>query len=101
MKGNLFDGVSSKVDKGVGKISNRLVDMFYGSNPYDTKPMDNDELLLIYENLSSAELGDLPDPNNPTYVGDIEYLIEKYGRDAVSQRFYEIEQIKSRRMKNA
>ena len=68
-----------------------------GKKPFRMEPVSDDEQLYIYENMTSAALGDSPDANDPSYVGDLEYAIETYGEEAVNDWMFDMEQIKKRR----
>lgn len=68
-----------------------------GKKPFREEPVSVDEQLYIYDNMTSARLGDFPDQNDVTYLGDLEYAIETYGEDAVNDWMFEMEQAKRRR----
>ncbi len=80
-----------------GLVREELQRRSKGKRPFRMDPVDNDTLMYIHDNMSSAALGDLPDPNNPDYIGDFEYAVETYGYEAVDNWLFEMSQLKKRR----
>jgi len=97
MKENPLDNVKAEVDKRHGLLRKSLHDTWGKTKPFNKEPVDNDLLEYVHDHMSSAALGDLPDPNDPTYIGDMEYAIETYGRETVNQFMMDVAKRKNRR----
>ena len=97
MKEGIYDEALKGVGEVIEQVSNELANEFKDKKPFDKEPISNDFLIFVSENMSSAMSGDLPDENDPSYVGDMEYIIEKYGAEAVNQRLFEISELRKRR----
>lgn len=97
MKESRGDRVVNKLNERFRRLGARLAKDFKGTKPFRMEPVDNDTLLYIRDNMSSAALGDLPDPNDPTYIGDMEYALETYGPEEVNDWLYEMNELKMRR----
>jgi len=85
MKENVADSILERVNKMVGKVAGRLSIQYKGVKPFDKQPVKTEDQLFWYEQLG---------------IEDMQYLIQKYGRDAVNQFVFESEQIKARRSRN-
>ncbi len=85
MKENPIDNVKSGIVERMGWAREKLNKDWKGVKPFNRTPAPDDEVLRIYENMAPE---------------DLNYLISTYGQDAVNQRFYEVEQMKQRRMNN-
>ena len=66
------------------KVKEELARQSKGVKPYRREATNNDELFYIYDNAS---------------LEDMQYLIDTYGREAVNQRLFEVNQLKARRKK--
>ena len=64
------------------KVKEELARQSKGVKPYRREATNNDELFYIYDNAS---------------LGDMQYLIDTYGREAVNQRLFEVNQLRRRK----
>ena len=64
------------------KVKEELARQSKGVKPYRREATSNDELFYIYDNAS---------------LGDMQYLIDTYGREAVNQRLFEVNQLRRKR----
>ena len=83
---NVADNILTRMNKRVEAVSRRLSSQYKGVKPFDAQEVKPEDQLFWYEQLGTQ---------------DMDYLIEKYGRDAINQFVFESEQIKARRSKNA
>ncbi len=97
MKKGRGDRVVDILNERFDRTRAKLRKDFKGEKPFRMEPVDNDTLMYVYDNMSSASLGDLPDPNDPSYIGDMEYALETYGEEDVNQWLFEMDQLKQRR----
>lgn len=86
MKENVADNILARVNKTVGNVANRLSVQYKGVKPFDKQPVKPEDQLFWYEQLG---------------IQDMDYLIEKHGRDAINEYVFNMETIKQRRSKNA
>ena len=64
------------------KVKEEIVRQSKGVKPYRREAMSNDELFYIYDNAS---------------LEDMQYVLDTYGRDAVNQRLFEVNQLRRRK----
>ena len=84
MKDSRQDIIVDKLLNRFGKVKEEIVHQSKGVKPYRREAGSNDELFYIYDNAS---------------LEDMQYVIDTYGRDAVNQRLFEVNQLKARRRK--
>ena len=84
MTENIADKILARMNKRVEAVAKRLSDQYKGVKPFDSQEVKPEDQLYWYERLGTQ---------------DMDFLIEKYGRDAMSQYVFESEQIKARRKK--
>jgi len=82
---NIADNILGRMNKRVEAVSNRLSEQYKGVKPFDAQEVKPEDQLYWYEQLG---------------VQDMDYLIEKYGRDTINTYVFNMETIK-RRSKNA
>jgi len=82
---NVADSILGRMNKRVDAVSKRLSDQYKGVKPFDAQEVKPEDQLFWYEQLGTQ---------------DMDYLIEKYGRDAINKFVYDSEMIKQRRSKN-
>ena len=99
MKEQRGDRVVDIINERGTRVKKLIVKELKGTKPFRNDPISDDQNLFTYENMSSAMAGDLPAPDDPTYIGDLEYALETYGADAVNEWICSIEKIKQRRHK--
>lgn len=85
MKENIADNILARMNKTVGNVAKRLATQYQGVKPFDKEPMKSEDQLFWYEQLG---------------MQDMAYLVQKYGREALNEYVFNMEQIKSRRSKN-
>lgn len=76
------DRVVSKLNKRFGRVRARLSKEYKGKNPFRQEPVDNDELLYIYTNMTEEDVG---------------YVLRTYGPEKVNNWMGDMEKIKARR----
>ena len=86
MRDNIADSILNRINTRIGSVSNRLSVQYKGVKPFDAQEVKPEDQLFWYEQLG---------------VQDMDYVIEKYGRDRINQFVFESEQIKARRKTNA
>lgn len=74
-KVNIGDSVLSEVMKGIGKVTDYVSKEFKSVKPFDKEKIDPREQLFWYEQLG---------------IEDMNYLVQKYGEDAVNKYVYEM-----------
>ena len=65
-----------------GKVKEEIVRQSKGVKPFRREAGSNDELIYIYDNAS---------------LEDMQYVIDTYGREAVNQRLFEVNQLRRRK----
>jgi len=83
---NVADNILAKMNKRVDAVAKRLSNQYKGVKPFDAREIKPEDQLFWYEQLAPA---------------DMDFLIEKYGRDAINELIFSMEQLKARRSKNA
>lgn len=83
---NVADNILGRMNKRVEAVAQRLSDQYKGVKPFDAQEIKPEDQLYYYDQLGTA---------------DMDYLIEKYGRDAINEYVFNMETIKQRRSKNA
>jgi len=86
MRENIADSILERVNKRITSVAGKLAKQYQGVKPFNRQEAKPEDRLFWYEQLT-------PD--------DMNYFIQKYGRDAVNQFIYENETYKSRRVNNA
>ena len=81
---NVADSILGRMNKRVDAVAKRLSSQYKGVKPFDAQEVKPEDQLFWYEQLGTQ---------------DMDYLIEKYGRDRINQFVFESEQIKARRSK--
>ena len=84
MKDSKQDIIVDRLLERFGKVKQELARQYKGVKPFRREAMSNDEVFYIYDNAS---------------LEDMQYVIDTYGREAVNQRLFEINQLKARRRK--
>ncbi len=84
MSENIADSILGRINKRVEAVAGRLSGQYKGVKPFDAQEVKPEDQLYWYEQLGTD---------------DMDYLIEKHGRDTVNQFVFESEQIKQRRSK--
>lgn len=82
MKANIHDRVVDKLLDRNKRVRVKLKENYAKTKPFRQEPISNDEMLVYYNMLGSE---------------DINYLIQKHGREAVNEMIYEFETMKPRR----
>ena len=85
MRENIADSILGRMNKRMTGVTQLLSTQYKGVKPFDSQEVKPEDQLYWYDQLGSA---------------DMDYLIEKYGRDAVNTFVYENELTRQRRSKN-
>lgn len=86
MTENIADNILGRMNKRVDAVAKRLSSQYKGVKPLDAQKVKPEDQLYWYEQLG---------------IQDMDYLIEKYGRDAMNTYIWDMETIKQRRSRNA
>jgi len=82
MKESIHDRVVDKLIERNKRVRGKLAEEYAKTKPFRQEPVSSDEMLVYYNMLGSE---------------DIDYLLQKHGREAVNQMIYEFETMKQRR----
>ena len=81
MKENIFDDVLDGVQGIIEEVSDSIAKDFKNVKPFDKEPVSTGEMLYSYNTLRPEDMG---------------YLVNKYGRERMSQFIYEMETLKKK-----
>lgn len=82
METNIYDLIVDKLHERKTVVKDMLTKRYKKTTPFRMEPVDNDQLLYVYENMASQ---------------DVQYGIAQYGRDAMNDFIFEMEKSKQRR----